>query len=378
MKKKLIALFLTACMAFSLAACGGEKKEEATTPATTAAAESSEAAAKSEAPAGSEAASEVKSAEGFVSKDTNKDGLGDVTVTKPIKLGFTMQTRTQFLSTMETAIKNLCDKMGIQVTSVDANTNANTQISQIQTFASQKMDGIICCCVTTDNGAQIMQAAGDIPVAFVNILPTDDLSGKKMTKIGSNDLEAGKFQGEFLCDFFKKENKTDINFVMMQGILGLQYTTDRTNSAIQALKDGGLNATCVYEDTGEYDRAKAQNKMQTFLGTGKEFDCVICNNDEMALGCIEAMKGAGLDPKKIPVVGIDATIQGLTAMKAGDLAMTVFQNPVGQGEAAVRAAVLMAEGKEVPPTISIAYEKVTPENCDQYIEFHKKYTSETK
>ena len=132
--------------------------------------------------------------------------------------------------------------MGIELVAVDANLNANTQISQIQTFASQGVDAIICNAVMTENGDQIMATAGDIPVAFVNILPTADLTGKKATKIGSNEREAGLFQAEFLSDFFKAKGKTDINYVMMQGILGLFYTIDRTGSAVDGVPEGKITA----------------------------------------------------------------------------------------------------------------------------------------
>ncbi|MGI6546583.1 MAG: hypothetical protein ACOX2M_09260 [Fastidiosipilaceae bacterium] len=50
------------------------------------------------------------------------------------------------------------------------------------------------------------------------------------------------------------------------------------------------NAEMLHDDTGEYDRARAQNKMRTFLGTNREFDCVFANNDEMAIGCVPAMR----------------------------------------------------------------------------------------
>lgn len=376
MKKKVIAVAAGMMLSLGLSGCGGGTAKESTTAAPASQSETgtaSESASASESTSAATSESAEASAAAFVSSDLYNDGLGEVSAAKPLKFGFTMQTRTQFLSTMETAIAGLCKDMGIELVAVDANLNANTQISQIQTFASQGVDAIICNAVMTENGDQIMETAGDIPVAFVNILPTADLSGQKATKIGSNEREAGRFQAEFLSDFFKAKGKTDLSYVMMQGILGLSYTIDRTGSAVDGLAENGLNAICVYEDTGEYDRVKAQNKMQTFLGTGQSFDAVICNNDEMALGCIEAMKSAGIDPKEVPVVGIDATIQALTSMQSGELAMTVFQNPVGQGHAAVRAGVLMAQGKTVPQDIVIAYEKVTPESVQKYIDFHETY-----
>ena len=78
--------------------------------------------------------------------------------------------------------------------------------------------------------------------------------------------------------------------------------------------------------------------MITPLLTTIEYDCIISNNDAMALGAIEALKDQGIDPSTVPVVGIDATVDGRQAVKDGTLAMTVFQDANGQGYGALMAA----------------------------------------
>ncbi|NLL64571.1 MAG: sugar ABC transporter substrate-binding protein [Clostridiaceae bacterium] len=268
---------------------------------------------------------------------------------------------------MEAAADEQAKAMGVEMTVVDANNNANTQIQNVQTFASQGVDAIIVNLVNSDNMEQIMSSAGDIPVVFVNRKPSGELEAGKATYVGSDENNSGRYQGEFLAEHFKGEGKEEIDVVLLQGILGLQHTILRTESAKKALEDNGIKANIIYEDTAEFDRAKAQNKMQTFLGTNQSFDCVIANNDEMALGAIEAMKSAGLDPKEIPVVGIDATPAGLTAMDNGELMFTVFQNPVGQGAGAVRAAVLFANGDDVDTVVDIPFEPVSMDNYKDYM-----------
>lgn len=295
------------------------------------------------------------------------DELGEVKANGKYKVGFTMPTRDQFLSAMETAATNEAKNQGIELTTVDANNNANTQIQNVQTFSSQGSDAIIVGLVNTDNAQQILDAANGVPVVFVNRRPSQELTPGVAAYVGSDEANAGRFEGEFLADYFKAQGKTEIKTVMLQGVLGLESVIKRTDSAYQALEDAGMTVDKVYEDTAEWDRAKAQNKMQTFLGTGQEFDCVIANNDEMALGAIEALKSAGIDLSEVPVVGIDATPAGLTAMDAGELAFTVFQNPVGQGAGAVRAAVLFGNGEEVPTNIDIPFEPVTQDNYKDYM-----------
>ena len=82
----------------------------------------------------------------------------------------------------------------------------------------------------------------------------------------------------------------------------------------------------IAEQTGEWDRTKGQNLMTNWLSKGMHFDAVISNNDEMAIGAIQAMKSASVDTKKAVVGGVDATQDALASMKAGDLKVTVFQD----------------------------------------------------
>lgn len=356
MKKKLLAIALTAVMALSLAACGGggDKPADTSAEATTAAAEETTAA---ESKAG-----EAKAPAG----DGVADDLGEVKAAKAYKFGLSMPVRDQWQSEFEAANKAEAEDQGAELTVVDANNNMNTQIQNVQTFASQGCDAIIVGLVNTDSAQQVLDAANGIPVVFANRRPSIELEKGKATYVGSDERYAGQLQGEFLVKYFEEKGITEPKIVMLQGVLGLESVQNRTAGAKEALDKAGLKYEIVYEDTAEWDRAKAQNKIQTFLGTGKDFDCIISNNDEMALGAIEALKGAGKNPADTPVLGIDATEQGLTALEAGDLAFTVFQNAEGQGRGSVRSAVKFANGEDMGTLVDIAFEPVDSSNFQDY------------
>ena len=126
----------------------------------------------------------------------------------------------------------------------------------------------------------------------------------------------------------------------------------------------------------DYDRANAMDMISPLLGN-TEFDCIIANNDAMALGAVEALKAKGMDPTSIPIVGIDATVDGIQAIKDGTLAMTVFQDANGQGYGAVKAAVNLIEGKAINDGTNyetdetgnicwVPFEPVTPDNVADY------------
>jgi hypothetical protein len=112
---------------------------------------------------------------------------------------------------------------------------------------------------------------------------------------------------------------------------------------------------------------QAQDLMTNWLSAGKPFDAVIANNDESAIGAIQAMKAANVDMKAVIVGGVDATQDALAAMKAGDLDATVFQDAAGQGAGALDAALKLAKGEAVDKKVYIPFQLVTPANMDNFI-----------
>ncbi len=86
----------------------------------------------------------------------------------------------------------------------------------------------------------------------------------------------------------------------------------------------------------------------------------------MAIGAIQAMKANGIDMADVVVGGVDATQDALSAMAAGDLDVTVFQNAAGQGSGALSAALALARGEDVDQKVYIPFELVTPANMDDY------------
>ncbi|HHX36765.1 MAG TPA: substrate-binding domain-containing protein [Clostridiaceae bacterium] len=283
------------------------------------------------------------------------------------QFGFSISNRDEFLSALETAATSECMDLGVKMVVVSANNNMDTQLEHIRTFVDQDCDGIIVNLVDTSQAMQVMEVAAEIPVVFVNRIPELSLQEGKSCYVGSDETESGRFQGEFLAEYFKSRERTEINVVMLTGSAGVKNTMIRTEGAKIALENAGINATYVFEDSGQWERDRAEWKMESFLATKTEFDCVICNNDEMAVGAIKAMTNAGLNPQTIPVVGIDATPVALKAMERGQLSFTVFQNPHSQGINCVRAATAFANGETIGTVVHIPFEPVTLSNYKDYM-----------
>src|SRR5262249_27767131 len=138
------------------------------------------------------------------------------------------------------------------------------------------------------------------------------------------------------------------DILVMEGELSNQAAVQRTkdvHEVIATLDCKGIKI--IAEQTAEWDRTKAQNLMTNWLSKGMKYDAVVSNNDEMAIGAIQAMKAAGVDTKKAIVGGVDATQDALASMKGGDLKVTVFQDAAGQGKGAIDTALKLVKGEKV-------------------------------
>jgi ABC-type sugar transport system substrate-binding protein len=290
-----------------------------------------------------------------------------MTENRKIKVALSMSERDQWLSNLEAAAKAKANELGIELSVQDANRDIAAQLSHVQAAANQGFDVMIVGLVNTSNAQEIIDAAGDhMAIVFVNRRPDDSvLLADRVVYVGSTESDAGRIQGDFLSGLFKREGKTEINCVMFQGSLGAQHAVERTAAAKKAFRDNGITATYVFDDTADWDRSKAMEKFIQFAGMGVPYDAVVCNNDEMALGVVEALKTLGGNIT-VPIAGIDATANAIEAVENGDLACSVFQNAVGQGGTSVEVAYKIATGKGAEILNLIPFELVTKENVNQY------------
>ena len=348
MKKRLLTGILASVFVLStLAGCGGTQNNTTNS--------------------GNDAATDDAAAD----SNTASGDIGSITMI--------LSLRTEFLSTMESGSKKIAEEMGIDLITADAQSDTSKMIQFIETARNDGQKAVIVNLIDPETAEQCVEAAGDMKVVFVNNPPsdTDAVLNENVVYVGSDEHYSGKFQGEWLAEYFKAEGKTDIKYILVSGTFGNVSTTLRTESVIQALEDNGINATeATAPLAGDYDLSTAQDKITPLLNT-IEYDCIIANNDAMALGVIEALKAEGIDPTTVPVVGIDATEDGRAAIKDGEMGMTVFQDAYGQGRGALVAAKNLIEGNpldegsdyavdETGYILWVPFEPVTIDNVDEY------------
>ncbi|ATJ86263.1 sugar ABC transporter substrate-binding protein [Ralstonia solanacearum] len=261
---------------------------------------------------------------------------------------------------MQAHAKTLKD---VDVQFEDARADVGRQISQVETFISQKASAIIVNPVDTSATARMTEAArrAGIPLVYVNRKPFEKL-GNGAVFVGSDELVAGRLQMEYLA----RQMGGKGNLAIMQGGLSADAARVRTQGVMDIVKKyPGIKV--VEQQTANWQRNEALNLMSRWLSAGTRIDAVASNNDEMAIGALLAMRQAGISPKTILVAGVDATPDGLAELRRGGLVATVFQDAKGQGRGAVDAAVKMAAGaKDVPPEVLIPFELVTPDNYQTF------------
>lgn len=303
----------------------------------------------------------------------------------------------KFDDTFMTGVRNAMTEqaaiLGIGVDIADSQNKQPTQNDQVDSFITKGVNALAVNPVDRTAAGPIIEKAkaADLGVVFLNREPevTDMMSYNKAYYVGARAEESGTMSGEIVVDYFKANPTADKNgdgivqYVMLQGEPGHQDATLRSEYSVKAMEDGGLKVESLATDTAMWDKAQATDKMAGFItkfGVDK-IEVILANNDDMALGAIEALKAQGYNTgdaaKYIPVVGVDATAPALDAMAKGELLGTVLNDAKNQGIATMTLASLLANKSEITndtlgyPIVDgqyvwIPYVKVTAENYKDF------------
>ncbi|MCZ7912674.1 substrate-binding domain-containing protein [Agrobacterium leguminum] len=260
---------------------------------------------------------------------------------------------------------------GVKIQVEDAQADISKQLNQVNNFIAANVDAIIVTLADTSAAPGISDAAAKagIPLVYLNLEP--DNVGKlpeKQAYVGSRETDAGRLAGEAACSLLKEKGKAaDAQAYILMGDLAHQASRDRTSSFKQALASGDCKTvTIADEQSAAWTRTTAMDMTTNWITAGRPIDVVFANNDEMAIGAVQALKAASVAMDDVIVIGIDATPDGLASMAAGDLDATVFQNARGQSTSALDAAVALIRGTPVDKQVMVPFELVTHKNMTDY------------
>jgi len=283
------------------------------------------------------------------------------------KIGVTMSAfDDNFLTVLRNGMGKYAESQkDISLQFEDAQGDVGKQLNQIQNFIAQKVDAIIVNAVDTDATPKMTKLAtsAGIPLVYVNRMPADKSLPAKVAYVGSNEVDSGTLEMKEVCKLMGGKG----NILVMMGELSNQAARQRTQDVEDVIATPECSGIKILDKrTAKWQRTEGNDLMTNWISAGLKFDAVVSNNDEMALGAIQALKASKMLDKTI-VAGVDATQDALASMKAGELKVTVFQNAAGQGQGAVDTAMKIIKGEKVPSMVWITFELVTPANLSQYM-----------
>ena len=244
----------------------------------------------------------------------------------------------------------------------NANSQASKQISDIRDMVAQDVDAIIVAPLLEEGMDPALNAANQagIPVFLIDRETAGTPCEDYITFMGSNFFKQGKQAADLLADFTNEK----ANVAVLEGTPGASVTIDRTEGFEQQLKKYP-NMEIVASQTGEFLRTKGQTVMEQLIQSNPNINAVYAENDEMALGAIQALKDAGKDPgQDVKVVSIDGTRQAVQAIIAGDINAVIETNP-RFGPLAFDTIEKFLAGKPIPQKIIVQDDIYTKENAQE-------------
>ena len=292
-----------------------------------------------------------------------------------------------YLTEMRNGLQKTADELGLTLDIVDGQSSEAVISNNIDLFLTKGYEILAVNMMNTTGAADILEKTSrdGVPVVFFNVEPEADVLAANPGNyyVGAKAEESGVMQGEALISYWNSAEGADRNgdgvlqYVMIMGDPGHQDSILRTEYSVKTITDAGIQVEEVAKDVANWARADGQDVMARIIAAHDDIEAVICNNDEMALGAIEALKAAGYlvdGGTFIPVVGVDCNAEAKIAIKEGTMYASVFNDAYGQADAVVKLCKLIADGEE--PTsenlgyamdgqyVWVPYIPVTTENLD--------------
>jgi inositol transport system substrate-binding protein len=285
-----------------------------------------------------------------------------------VKIGVTMGLMGEVfqMNILDAMDKWLKAHPDVELVKVDARNDTANQVAQVETFLTQGMDAIIVQAVDTSATSPITKAvvkAGK-PLIYINRKPENLPKG--VMYCGSLSIESGIMNMEELGKAMGGKG----NVVILMGELTNEAAINRTDGIKKVIKEKFPDIKVVREQTGNWRRVDGKTVMENWLASGQQIDGVASNNDEMALGALQAIKAAG-KLGKIAVGGTDGIPDALESIAKGEMNNSVFQDGGAQGEEAINAAYLMVKKEPNPKVVDgniwVPYVKITKENYKSFM-----------
>lgn len=247
-----------------------------------------------------------------------------------------------FVTLKDGAVKK-ADEMGYELIVLDSQNDPSKELANVEDLTVRGVKAILINPTDSDavsNAIRLINTAG-IPVLT---LDRGASHGKVASHIASDNVAGGKMAGDFMAEKLGKGAMV----IQLEGLPGTSAARDRGAGFEQAVKANGFKV--LASQPADFDRTKGLNVMENLLANYGDVQGVFAQNDEMALGAMRALQAAG---KKVVIVGFDGTDDGVAAVKRGDMAGTIAQQPALIGSLGVETADKVLKGQKVEANIPV-------------------------
>ena len=282
-------------------------------------------------------------------------------------VGFANNSDTyNYCAKFRTYLKEATEAEGIEIMVTDAAGDTNVQNGQIDDFIVQKANAVSAISNDLDGSVPALKAAEEAGIPYISFLTSvsggNDYDG--YIYVGSPNVDAGTAQGEYLVEVLPENAKI------------LYFTGEPNDQQYIDRKQGLTDALAARDDIEILDEYNVKNSKDLGMSTTEdclmsydEFDAIVCQNDDAALGVVQALKSADM-LEEVLVLGVDGSDDALASIKAGELSMTALQDAKGQAEAGAQIFAQLRDGTD-PAEIEdvyIPFQIVTADNVDEFIE----------
>lgn len=276
------------------------------------------------------------------------------------RMGYSQSFSTiEFLVMQRQGVIDTAAKYGFDLTVTDAGDRPAKQVTDLEDLLTRKMDVVL---ISTYYAEAITPAVNQINAAGIPIIMlSSSLVGtaKSTAVVASDNLATARKIGEYTVKRLGGKG----NVVHIEGKTGSVVNGERSRGWREEV-DKNPDIKIVGHAVANYERVQALRKMEDFLQANRKIDAVYCNNDDMAIGAIQAIKEAGRQDEMF-VVGYDGVQpSAMQAIASGDLSTTWANGPFGVP--AVEVAVRVLQGEKVPQRVIIDSPQITKENLSQY------------
>lgn len=294
-----------------------------------------------------------------------REKFGDVTVASDIQLGAVEKSLSnEYWRTLqqgyEEAVDYINEQTGVNVkVEVDATTDESDETGQqtmVENMTNQGVDVLLLSPISDSNLTAAVENAQEakIPVYNVNdgVIATSDYYA------GPNAYQNGQLAAEWISEKLGDEGQVAIVIGMAKAFAA----RERTSGFKDWIEDNNSGLEIVAEQNADWDRQKAKDLATTWIQQNPELKAIFCNNDDMALGVVEAVKEAEAE---ILVVGVDGIGEAYDSIRAGELSATVDSFPYYTARVATECALRVLAGQEMPRVVATPQALIDSENVDK-------------